>query len=268
MRPVLPVLESNHRNELMPGTKLRHLLRLVILIVSLPFASTSVQADVTFEEQSERLQLIYAHLMDYRVSTALRAAPDKPWYGGLDLVYLPTVDNRVGTKKEEIDPPKLLARPRVRWHHENGISLGLSWIPPITLQGYTLNLVGAEMAYAYDLKQWSLFTRATYSDGNTKGPITDKDETDRFFLSRSTWELGLTRELYGTRPYAGFGRGHLSTRLEIEVDGVVMEVIDHSYPFYYFGVNYTWLERWQFNLEQSFNEDFVRFFGISVGTRF
>ena len=70
---------------------------------------------VTFQEQAERLQLIYAFLLDLRPGQAPRLPAASLLDLSLEILPFPDIDNRVGAKDEQIDPPAAIPRLRVRY---------------------------------------------------------------------------------------------------------------------------------------------------------
>ena len=65
------------------------------------FSATSISA-VTAQEQSERLQLVYAHLLDFRSQRPPMAVVGEGQEWEVELLHRPEVNNRIGNKQEPI----------------------------------------------------------------------------------------------------------------------------------------------------------------------
>ncbi len=232
--------------------------------------ASSVEA-VTFLDQAERLQLVYAHLLDFRPTIAPIIPKKAPWQVGADALVVPVVDNQVGNKDEKISPPGLILRPRGRYFDKSGLFAGASWIPPVEIQNYSANLGSLEIGYQYGFKAFLFRGRGTYSAGSVEGPITDNSSDDKFSLVRTGADVSLGynhQEKSAWIPYVGGGQGHINTELKIEVDGVTIDVNDHSYLYGFVGISFLYRDVYVVSLEQSQSESFLRHIALSLNYSF
>ncbi len=174
---------------------------------------------VTFTEQIERLQLVYGALLDFRSGSPPKVYQPGEFALGLELVPVPTIDNRVGAKDEPVTPPPAYGRGRANVGLGAGFAIGAGYLPPIQLRGYRAELYGLEGEYS---TQWGAFVaalRGFWMMGTVRGPITDPSVMDSFQVrntgadARVGWKLG-TWTLYG-----GLGKGQTQSKLSVESDG-------------------------------------------------
>lgn len=228
---------------------------------------SSLQA-VTFEEQSNRLQLIYAHLLDLHPNGPPQVVNKSRWQGTVDFIVVPTVDNRVGRKEEKVSAPPLIPRPRGHYLHTSGLKAGGAWLPPLEVMGNTTNLPALEVGYFLGKEAWAFGVRGTYSVGDVNGTITDSDHKDDFKFDRSGMDFSLGYQYDDWTPYLGRGAGHLNATLDIKVDGVTTKIKNHSYTYYLGGVAYQYNEWFSFNFEQYQAEHFLRYMAFSINYTF
>ena len=138
-------------------------------------AGFPVLAQTTFQEQAARLQNINAFLQDFRPGTAPERVSKNRLELAFELYPQPDLDTRVGRKDEPIDPPSVVPRVRARYLLKNGLFLGGSAVPGIEFQDYDADTVAAEVGYRFKLGKTTLQLRASYSDGDITGPITEID---------------------------------------------------------------------------------------------
>jgi hypothetical protein len=210
---------------------------------------------VTFVDQIERLQAVYAALLDYRSGAPPGSSPAGTLALGLEVVPIPPLDTRVGSKSEPVHPPAAVARLRADWTLGAGISAGGVWLPPLLLQGYQADLRGAQLGYGLTLGEFRASARAYYLDGTVSGPISDRVANDTF---RVTNQGGDARFGWGGRTwalYVGAGAGRSHSRLEVGSDGSVSDLA-RPYAYGFGGIGRT-LGAWQFTLEQHQTEAYL-----------
>ncbi|CAM2067166.1 hypothetical protein SCOR_17435 [Sulfidibacter corallicola] len=236
---------------------------IIVLLFSLPALAWG---DTTFQEQSGRLQAINAYLLDFRPA----GAPTKPDKRALELVLdlypQPSIDTRVGRKDEPIDPPNLVPKFRGRYLLASGLHLGAAYAPGIEFQDYEAEFISLELGYRFTLAKTHFALRASYSDGDVEGPVTEPDVTDLFDFQNQGVDLSVGRIWKDFEYYGFLGVNDIETRLDVEVDGAILR---HEEDTYYGGLGVTWRRGALFvNLEQNATDDFLRNLVLSVGYRF
>ncbi len=210
---------------------------------------------VTFVEQIERLQAVYAALLDYRSGAPPGGSPAGAFALGLEVVPVPPIDTRVGIKSEPVHPPSAFARLRADWSLAAGWSLGAVWLPPVPIQGYQASLRGAQLEYGLTQGAFRASARAFYLEGSVSGPISDPASSDTFQLAN---QGGDVRAGWGGPAwvlYAGAGAGSTHTRLEVASDGSV-SAFTRPYAYGFGGISRT-LGSWRFTLEQHQTETYL-----------
>jgi hypothetical protein len=170
---------------------------LVLLTSTLPGFSSraSASANVTWEEQAERLQNVSATLLD-GVPFADPAQSPMSLEGRMGVSFLPRVDPRVGAKREEVPTSPIHAIPTLQLNARRsalGLQMWGGYLPP-----------GGEEIFGIDAKfrQWSggasaqaffaggafdvgITLGAQHSDAELEGAITSANAQDNFRV-RST----------------------------------------------------------------------------------
>ena len=235
------------------------------LVMSLLVLAGSARA-VTFDEQAERLQLIYSYLLDYRPGQGPVLSRKSRFELALDLTPLPSIDNRVGGKDEPVEPPVVIPRPRVRFHFPSGVVLGASYTPPVEVSGYQAELWAVEAGYRIPLGNWRLGLRAFWLDGEVEGPITDPAQNDNFQLTNSGADAVFGLQMGFWLPYLGLGRGSTSSTLTIQSDGVMLDA-DGSYSYLLAGLTVD-AGGLRLTLEQSSTDSVLDHYILSVSWNF
>lgn len=211
---------------------------------------------VTFTDQIERLQLVYAALLDYRPGGPPRVFGSGEFALGLELVPIPPIDNRIGNKDEPVHPPPAYGRARAIAGIGAGFAIGAAYLPPIPVSGYRAQLAGLELEYDWQRGDLLAGARAYYQSSNIQGPITDANTSDRF----STVNAGLdARAGWAFAPwivYGGFGAGETRSRLEVTSDGSV-STVTAGYHYAFAGVSRD-VSRWRVALEQQQTETYLQ----------
>ncbi|MEE8138878.1 MAG: hypothetical protein V3T81_08450 [Thermoanaerobaculia bacterium] len=98
---------------------------------------------------------------------------------GLEAGWVPTLSDRErtvgfsGTKTEELNRTSLFGRPRVQVGLPHGLSLTLSWVPPIEMSGVEPNLLAAALGRPlHDSDRWRLGLRVYAQYGTLEGDLT------------------------------------------------------------------------------------------------
>ena len=100
------------------------MLILSLLGVSGFLLATPVKA-VTAQEQSKRLQLIYAHLLDFRSQRPPMAVVGQGQEWEVELLHRPEVNNRIGNKQEPVEGPPIMPRFRYRQFFDQSCQVGV-----------------------------------------------------------------------------------------------------------------------------------------------
>jgi len=220
----------------------------------------------TFQEQAERLQNINAFLLDFRPNAAPIPAERSHLEAILDINPQPTINTRIGRKDEPVDPPSVVPKLRGRYLFSNGLFLGAAFAPGIEFQDYTAEYISAELGYRFQLNSWGLGLRASFTDGDLEGPITETDVEDMFTFTNYGGDLSLGHSLGPVYLYGFGGWNDVDTTLDIEEDGARLSFTDNTY-YYGGGVSYSH-GRWRLNLEQNVTDDYLQHLTLSLSFRF
>ena len=235
----------------------------LIPLLTLLWAPAIAKA-VTFPEQAERLQLIYAFLLDFRPGQAPLRPVRNELEIGLDLTAVPDIDNRIGAKAEPVEPPAVIPRPRLRYLSSGGLMAGATYVPGLEFSGYQADLAGGEVGFRFSLGGTLWGVRAFALSGTIKGAITSSVVDDEFEVNLTGADLLLGGEFGAWLPYLGGGSGNAETTLSVKSDGVMLKTAwDYSYLLA--GVTLA-LDGFRITIEQSRSEDFLDHatLGISV----
>jgi hypothetical protein len=236
-----------------------------LLSLAFFFASGATPAHaVTFTAQIERLQAVYAALLDYRPG-----APPVPSPGGeigLELLPVPAIDNRVGNKDEPVHPPPAIARLRMDWSSAAGLRIGALWLPPVNAMGYRANVTGVEGGWGLSFGALSAALRVFRLAGRVDGPISDPNTQDTFTVANRGADLRLGWRLATWVLYGGAGAGRSETRLAIASDGSEA-AFDRPYRFAFLGLRRD-AGAWRFTVEQHATESALRHVVLTVSHGF
>lgn len=219
----------------------------------------------TFQEQAARLQNINAYLLDFRPASAPWLPQENTLEFVFDLNPQPTIDTRVGNKDEPVDPPSLVPKLRARYLWSSGLAVGAAYAPGIELQDYEADFYSLELGYRFELFTLGWALRASYTDGDVTGPITEPNVNDFFEFKNKGVDLSGGKAFGQLYAYGFLGRVDTETSLDIEVDGVHLDNEDDAL---YGGLGATWTWRsFGFTLEQNFSDDYLKNLILSVSYR-
>lgn len=238
----------------------------ILLLILLCFPLLAQDGGTTFQEQNARLQNINAFLLDFRPN-APPLIPEKSRFSAiLDVNPQPSINFRVGRKEEPIDPPSVVPKLRARYEHRSGLMVGAAFAPGIEFEDYEAEYISLEAGYRMKLAAWTLGLRASYSDGDVTGPITDLEFEDDFTFENLGADLSLGRGWGAWSIYGFVGYNDIATTLLIQEDGAFLRNEEDTY-YYGFGAGYAW-RKLHFNLEQNFTDDYLAHITVSVSYRF
>jgi hypothetical protein len=221
---------------------------------------------VTYLEQTERLQLINAFLLDYRPA----AAPLLPQKSIIEvqgeLIPMPVINNKVGAKNEPDNAPPVIPRARVRYVGSWGLMLGATGAPDVKVQGFSAPALGAEAGIRFALGGVHGELRAFTLSSVVTGPITESGASDEFDVTNSGADLRLGLAMGSLMPYLGSGKGHTKSTLTVASDGAQLDA-GADYQYVFGGLSY-YLGALAFTYEQHRTEDFLDHFILAVSVRF
>ena len=221
----------------------------------------------TFQEQANRLQNINAFLLDFRPN----APPDKVGEGtfevALDINPQPSINTRVGNKDEPVDPPSVVPKVRGRYLFSNGLVLGAAYAPGIEFQDYKAEFISLEAGFRFVFaKVWHLGVRASYTDGDVEGPITEPGVEDKFNFTNNGADVSLGRPWRSFVFYGFAGFTDIETDLTVAVDGAFLTNSENTY-YGGLGASYDW-KRLRLNFEQNTTDDYLQHVTLSLSYRF
>lgn len=221
---------------------------------------------VTFQEQAERLQLIYAFLLDYRPGQAPRLPTASLLDLTLEILPVPDIDNRVGAKDQPIDPPVAIPRLRARYLSASGFMAGGTVNGSTEVDGYRAPWLGFEAGYRFAAAAIQGEIRLFAISAKVTGPITEPGAKDEFDMRNRGGDLRLGLELAPLTIYGGMGAGHTESTLRVEADGARLEV-DSSYRYWLAGVSAA-AGPFLFTFEQNRTEDFLSHIILAASVQF
>lgn len=219
-------------------------------------------AAVTFDQQAERLQLIYSYLLDYRPMQGPVLSRQGSFELALEFTPLPSIDNRVGAKDEPVNPPPVIPRPRARYHSASGLVLGVSYTPPLEVSGYEAEMAALEAGFRWPMGNWRAGLRGFALDGEVRGPITDPVSADRFQLTNIGVDALAGLQIGFWLPYGGVGRGTTSSTLTIRSDQVMLDA-DKSFTYLLAGLTADF-DSLRFTFEQYRTDTVLDHYSISL----
>jgi hypothetical protein len=221
---------------------------------------------VTYLEQAERLQLINAYLLDLRPAGAPLLPERSVIELQLEAIPQPSIDTRVGSKKEPVDSPPVTPRVRLKYVGAWGLMAGITANPPVPVMGFSAPWIGGEVGWRFRMAAIHGELRGYALAAQITGPITEKGAKDEFDMTNAGGDFRLGLALGGLMPYAGVGAGHTDSTLTIDSDGAVL---DAAADYQYWMAGFTW--HWApylFTFEQNQTEDFLSHFILAVAVRF
>lgn len=236
------------------------------LVFGVLLSVMGLYGQTTFQEQADRLQNINAYLLDFRPSAAPDVVTKTRFEAAFDLYPQPSINSRIGSKDEPLDPPSVVPKLRGRILLPQGWMFGGTYVPGITFEDYTADYISLELGYRVRLRGWDFGLRASYAEGDVEGPITEEGVEDQFDFSNNGFDLSLGKRFKQFKPYVFVGRNDIETELLIESDGALLRNEDDA-PYAGLGLTY-YHGSWQLNFEQNFTDDYLAFISVSVGYRF
>lgn len=209
---------------------------------------------VTAEEQQERLMTVYSHLLDFRPNNPATGEARGTIEVEAEILHMPNVDNRVGIKEEPIQGMPLVPRFRVRVWPTNYFYLGAGGNPPVPFEGYSYGFLAGEAGATYrPTQQVGITGRAYVADSSVTGPVTEEDADDKFNAQQRGADVSVGVDIHTVTLSAGAGVGQLDSELEVESDGVKLDIVDKNYKYTMAGV--AW--RPAMGYRMSFNQNFT-----------
>lgn len=237
--------------------------RLMLLIFTMPLL---MGQGTTFQEQAERLQNINAFLLDFRPNTPPIPIDKSHFEAIFDINPQPTINTRIGRKEEPIDPPAVVPKLRGRYLFASGLVIGAAFAPGVEFEDYEAEYISLELGYRFKLASWGLGLRASYTDGELEGPITQLNTKDMFTFTNIGADLSIGHGLGPVYLYGFSGWNDIETTLNVVSDGVQLAFTGDTY-YYGGGISYM-RGRWRVNLEQNVTDDYLQHVTLSLTFRF
>jgi hypothetical protein len=217
---------------------------------------------VTFTDQIERLEDVYAALLDYRPG----APPATHALGdigvGAELLPVPPIDNRIGAKHEPVSPPAAIPRLRADVGIGAGLSVGAVYIPAVAVDGYTADIVGVSLDYGFARGPFRAAARAFELQGNVTGPITAPSSKDTYTVAEQGADLRAGWAFGPWVAYGGIGSGASRTRLDVASDGSSAR-FSRGYNYGFAGVSWD-AGPWRLTAEQDQTEAYLSHLVLTV----
>lgn len=233
-----------------------------LLAIGLALVGPGTASAVTYLEQIDRLEAVYAALLDYRPGAVPGPRPAGRIEVGAELDPIPHIDNKVGAKSEPVSSPPAVARARADWSPIRGVRLGGFAIPPVTVQGTTANLYGVEAEVGWAFGSFPGSLRVFALQGTVTGPITEPAASDTFALDGTGADVRLGWTLDAWTLYGGLGHGNNHTRLRVDSDGAVIDR-RRAYGYGFLGAGWT-QGPWTFVAEQHQTESYLDHIVLTV----
>ncbi len=240
------------------------MLILSLLGVSGFLSATSVSA-VTAQEQSERLQLIYAHLLDFRSQRPPMAVVGEGQEWEVELLHRPEVNNRIGNKQEPVEGPPILPRFRFRQFFEQTYQVGVGLQVPVEVMGYRYSFLAGEVGYQWEFKEdWATAVRTYVARSIINGPITMTNAEDLFEVQQQGVDASLGFQWEDWLFSGGLGHSSVQNKLSIEEDGVMLEEPATGYAYFYGGIGYMVQSDLRLQFTQYSTDSILRHWAVSV----
>ena len=240
------------------------MLILSLLGVSGFLSATSVSA-VTAQEQSERLQLIYAHLLDFRSQRPPMAVVGEGQEWEVELLHRPEVNNRIGNKQEPVEGPPILPRFRYRQFFDQSYQVGVGLQVPVEVMEYRYAFLAGEIGYQWMFTEdWALAARTYVARSVIHGPITMTDAEDVFEVQQQGVDASLGFQWEDWLLSGGLGHSSVQNKLSIEEDGVMLEEPATGYAYFYGGIGYMVQSDLRLQFTQYSTDSILRHWAVSV----
>lgn len=209
---------------------------------------------VTAEEQQERLMTVYSHLLDFRPSRPAATAPQGTIEAEVEILHMPNVDNRVGIKEEPIDSMPLIPRFRARYFATDFLYAGTGFQFPVEFEGYKYGFLAGELGVVYPIhERVAANVRTYYSDSRITGPVTVADADDEFSARQMGFDANVGLNLRPVYLSAGLGYSKLDSTLDIEEDGVELE-LEKNYKYVTTNLSYDVADYTRLGVTQNFTD--------------
>jgi hypothetical protein len=203
------------------------------LWILLAVAAAGPASAQTMLDQEQRLIQIHSLLLDLPPVQAPGALSPGQLSLGLELIGIPYIDGTTGGKVQitASDRTRIFPRPRIALGlpAPDGFRtfVGLSYIPPIPINGVSTNYVALEAGIAYAPGELAIGLRGHGVYAFSKSPVTDPATKDTL----ETWEFGADLSAgyrfdlgpVSLTPYAGAGVVYLDGHFTVTSDGVVLD---------------------------------------------
>jgi hypothetical protein len=202
---------------------------LLVLLAATAAGPASAQ---TMLDQEQRLIEIHSLLLALSPVQAPGALGPGQLSLGLELIGIPYIDGTTGGKVQitASDRTRVFPRPRVALGlpapEDFHTFVGLSYIPPIAINGVSTNCIALEGGIAWVPGSLAVGLRAHGLYALSKSPVTDPSTKDTL----ETWEFGgdlssgyrFDLGPVSLTPYAGLGVVSLDGRFTVTSDAVVL----------------------------------------------
>jgi len=229
------------------------------------FLSATPVIAVTAQEQSERLQLIYAHLLDFRSQRPPMAVVGEGQEWEVELLHRPEVNNRIGNKQEPVEGPPILPRFRYRQFFDQSYQIGVGLQVPVEVMEYRYAFLAGELGYQWMFTEdWALAARTYLARSVIHGPITMTDAEDVFEVQQQGIDATLGYQWEEWLLSAGVGHSSVQNKLSIEEDGVMLEEPSAGYTYYYGVIGYLVSPDLRLNFTQHSTDQILRHWSFAV----
>jgi hypothetical protein len=228
--------------------------RIRTLVALLALTAAGAARGQTMLDQEQRLIDIHSLLLDLPPVQAPVALLPGQLGVSLEIVGIPYIDGTTGSKRQitASDRTPLFPRPRISLGlpapRDFRSFVGLSYIPPFTINGVSTNSVAVEAGFGWTPGPAALALRAHYVYATSRSPVTDPDTRDTLETSEGGVDLGFgwrfDLDPVSVTPYAGVGFVSLAGRFTVTSDGYVLHS-DYTGVALQAGLRVLMMKHWQ-----------------------
>src|SRR5512137_2268163 len=166
------------------------------LVLLLALAGAGAARGQTMLDQEQRLIDIHSLLLDLPPVQAPLALLPGQLGVALEIVGIPYIDGTTGSKRQitASDRTPIFPRPRLALGlpgpRDFRSFVGLSYIPPFTINGVSTNSIGVEAGFGWTPGPAALGLRGHYVYAVSKSPVTDPGTRDTLETSVGGVDLG------------------------------------------------------------------------------